>query len=447
MRAGAERPVDLRVALEVARPLRHLVLLEQPREDLRGRQRDLDAVREASHRRDSGPRTGRERDDLGLVAGLLAAQLGELALELRRCGGESCLSASAIGSGRWTQSASGPSGLRPSTRTGWPGLPTTVEFGGTSWITTALAPILAPWPIVIGPSSFAPEPIVTLSCTVGMALAGREAGAAERHALVHRHVLADLGGLADHDAHAVVDEQPVADLGRRMDLDPGQRARDVGQQRAARPARRRRRARARRGALSSACTPGQRGEDLGGRDVRGGRVALVGGARRPGAARPRSGAQCRAPTCAKAYASPQSGQSARRLTVTRRKSCGGEVDLEERVGQRRGTPGQQLQRLERLQRADHARRRAERPRPAAHVGARPRAAPAGTRSGSRRSPPAGSPSPARSCRRRRPRPAATPGRAAGGVDRVAGGERVGAVDDEVAGPRPVRRVAASTRTW
>ena len=81
-----------------------------------------------------------------------------------------CLSASAIGSGRWTQSASGPSGRRPSTRTGCPGLPTTVEFGGTSWMTTVLAPIFAPWPIVIGPSSFAPEPIVTLSCTVGWRL-------------------------------------------------------------------------------------------------------------------------------------------------------------------------------------------------------------------------------------------------------------------------------------
>ena len=81
-----------------------------------------------------------------------------------------CFSASAIGSGRWTQSASGPSGLRPSMRTGWPGLPTTVEFGGTSWITTVLAPTFAPWPIVIGPSSFAPEPIVTLSCTVGWRL-------------------------------------------------------------------------------------------------------------------------------------------------------------------------------------------------------------------------------------------------------------------------------------
>ncbi len=37
-------------------------------------------------------------------------------------------------------------------------------------MTTLLAPILAPWPIVIGPSSLAPEPIVTLSCTVGWRL-------------------------------------------------------------------------------------------------------------------------------------------------------------------------------------------------------------------------------------------------------------------------------------
>ena len=80
------------------------------------------------------------------------------------------LIASAIGSGRCTQSASGPSGRRPSTRTGWPGLPTTVELGGTSWMTTLLAPILEPWPTVIGPSSLAPEPIVTLSCTVGWRL-------------------------------------------------------------------------------------------------------------------------------------------------------------------------------------------------------------------------------------------------------------------------------------
>jgi hypothetical protein len=49
-------------------------------------------------------------------------------------------------------------------------LPTTVEFGGTSSITTVFAPTLAPWPTTTGPSSFAPEPIVTSSWTVGWRL-------------------------------------------------------------------------------------------------------------------------------------------------------------------------------------------------------------------------------------------------------------------------------------
>ena len=55
-----------------------------------------------------------------------------------------------------------------------------------------------------------------------MALAAMERGAAEGHALIERHVVADLGGLADHHAHAVVDEQAPADLGAGMDLDAGQ---------------------------------------------------------------------------------------------------------------------------------------------------------------------------------------------------------------------------------
>src|SRR4051812_2168644 len=83
---------------------------------------------------------------------------------------ESALIASAIGSGRWIQSASGPSTLLPSSLTGWPGLPTTVAPGGTSSTTTVLAPIFAPSPTAIGPSSFAPEPTVTLSPRVGCRL-------------------------------------------------------------------------------------------------------------------------------------------------------------------------------------------------------------------------------------------------------------------------------------
>ena len=116
-----------------------------------------------------GPRTGRSgsTSPRGLPGSPRASSSSRSSSAIRL---ESAFSASAIGSGRCTQSASGPSGLRPSTRTVWPGLPTTVEFGGTSWTTTALAPILAPWPIRIGPSSFAPEPIVTLSSTVGWRL-------------------------------------------------------------------------------------------------------------------------------------------------------------------------------------------------------------------------------------------------------------------------------------
>ena len=114
---------------------------------------------------------------------------------------------------------SGPSGLRPSTRTGWPGFPTTVAFGGTSWITTEFAPTFAPWPTVIGPSSFAPEPIVTLSSTVGWRLPVAKPVPAERDALEQRDAVADLGGLADHDAGAVVDEEVPPDPGGGMDLD------------------------------------------------------------------------------------------------------------------------------------------------------------------------------------------------------------------------------------
>jgi hypothetical protein len=57
-----------------------------------------------------------------------------------------------------------------------------------------------------------------------VALARREAGATEGHALVEGHVGAHPGGLTDHHAAAVVDEHPVADTGGRVDLDARQRA-------------------------------------------------------------------------------------------------------------------------------------------------------------------------------------------------------------------------------
>jgi hypothetical protein len=62
----------------------------------------------------------------------------------------------------------------------------------------------------------------------GMALgAFGERGAAERDALVDRASVTHLGRLADHHAHAVVDEHVVPDRGPRMDLDAGGKARQM----------------------------------------------------------------------------------------------------------------------------------------------------------------------------------------------------------------------------
>ena len=59
-----------------------------------------------------------------------------------------------------------------------------------------------------------------------VALARREARPAQGHALIQGHVVPDLGRLADHDPCAMVDEQPLADARRRVDLDARQRAAD-----------------------------------------------------------------------------------------------------------------------------------------------------------------------------------------------------------------------------
>src|SRR4051812_35760134 len=65
----------------------------------------------------------------------------------------------------------------------------------------------------------------------GMALGSAlRAGAAESDALVDGHVVADDCRFADHDAHAVIDEQTFADLRAGMDFDAGQPARDLRKQ-------------------------------------------------------------------------------------------------------------------------------------------------------------------------------------------------------------------------
>ena len=207
------------------------------------------------------------------------------------------LIASAIGSGRWTQSASGPSGRRPSTRTGWPGLPTTVEFGGTSWITTVLAPIFEPWPIGDRAEQLRARADRDVVLHGRVALAGGEAGAAERDALVERDVVADLRRLADHDAHPVVDEEALADLRRRVDLDPGERARDRRDQPRQQRHARRRTARARRGGRAGVHARPD-GEDLAPSRRRGRPGRAPGRRARRGGSPARRGPACRGRACA-----------------------------------------------------------------------------------------------------------------------------------------------------
>ncbi len=50
---------------------------------------------------------------------------------------------------------------------------------------------------------------------------------AEGHVLIEQHVVADFGGFADDDAHAMVNEEALADAGSGVDLNAGEGAGDV----------------------------------------------------------------------------------------------------------------------------------------------------------------------------------------------------------------------------
>src|SRR5208283_5697575 len=62
-----------------------------------------------------------------------------------------------------------------------------------------------------------------------MPFAGRPAGAAQRDAVVHRHIVADRRGLPDHHARAMIDEEAAADRRGRMDVHVGHQAREPRQ--------------------------------------------------------------------------------------------------------------------------------------------------------------------------------------------------------------------------
>ena len=133
--------------------------------------------------------------------------------------------ASAIGSGRWIQSASGPSGLAPVDADGVARVADHRGVGRDVGDHDAVGADLGAVADRDRPEQLGARPDRHVVLHGRVALAGGEARAAERHALIERDVVADLRRLADHDADAVVDEQAVADLRGRMDLDAGHRAR------------------------------------------------------------------------------------------------------------------------------------------------------------------------------------------------------------------------------
>ncbi len=73
----------------------------------------------------------------------------------------------------------------------------------------------APSPTVIAPRTDAFVPTTTLLPSVGWRLPRAEARSAQRHVLVERYVVADFGRFADQHAHAVIDEEALADSSRR----------------------------------------------------------------------------------------------------------------------------------------------------------------------------------------------------------------------------------------
>ena len=149
--------------------------------------------------------------------GCLPVSSATMLLELAEPGGQALDARRPPGRAGAPSRRRGPRAARPSTRTGWPGLPTTVESRGHVVDHHRVrADLRAVAHRRSARAASRPSPTTTSSPDRRVALAALEAGAAERHALVERHVVADLGRLADHDAGAVVDEER-----RRRSAPPG----------------------------------------------------------------------------------------------------------------------------------------------------------------------------------------------------------------------------------
>src|SRR3546814_8782817 len=97
-------------------------------------------------------------------------------------------------------------------------MPTITAPSGTSFVTTALAPTRARVD-GDGAEDLCPRTDDDVIREGRVALAGdtvRGIGAAERHALIDGYIVADFGGLADHHAEAVIDEQMLDRKSKRL---------------------------------------------------------------------------------------------------------------------------------------------------------------------------------------------------------------------------------------
>src|SRR6185312_13057860 len=60
-----------------------------------------------------------------------------------------------------------------------------------------------------------------------MTFAALTTGTTDGHPLIQQNVVPDLGGFADHDPHAMINEQPLSDSGPGMNFDAGEKSRKL----------------------------------------------------------------------------------------------------------------------------------------------------------------------------------------------------------------------------
>ena len=97
-------------------------------------------------------------------------------------------------------------------------------LAGTSLVTTALAPMALPSPMVMGPSAHG-----DVVFQGGVAFCLGEHLAAQGYPVVQHHAVADVSGFANDHSHAVVDEEAPTDGGAGVDFHAGEKARELGE--------------------------------------------------------------------------------------------------------------------------------------------------------------------------------------------------------------------------